>query len=224
MAAASTSPRVTRRARPIRWITPIPARLRRRTCRAARIPAHPLATTSPTTPRPSSPARPRAAAPTTSTIPLVPVPANGSYKAGQTLGFTVNTDESVTVDTSGGTPRLALTLGSSTVYANYASVSGTSALVFTYTVQPGDTDSDGIAVGALQGNGGTLKDTAGNNMNLTLNSVGATASVLVDTTAPTVSSVSVPSNGTYYSNQNLDFTSNFSEAITSEKLAVKSRF
>src|SRR3569623_645665 len=148
------------------------------------------------------------------TISSVSVPANGSYKAGQTLGFTVNTDESVTGDTCGGTPRLALTLGSSTVYANYASGSGTSALVFTYTVQPGDTDSDGIAVGALQGNGGTLKDTAGNNMNLTLNSVGATASVLVDTTAPTVSSVSVPSNGTYYSNQTLDFTANFSEAIT----------
>ncbi len=148
------------------------------------------------------------------TVSSVSVPSNGSYKAGQTLSFTVNTSEAVTVDTGGGTPRLALTIGGSTVYAAYASGSGSTALVFAYSVQAGDTDSDGIAVGSLQSNGGTLKDTAGNSLNVTLNSVGATSSILVDTTAPTVSSVSVPSNGTYYSNQNLDFTVNFSEAVT----------
>ena len=151
---------------------------------------------------------------TAPTVASVSVPANGSYKAGATLNFTVNASEAVTVDTSGGTPRLALDIGGSTVYANYASGSGSSALVFTYTVQPGDTDSDGIAVTGLQSNGGTLKDAAGNSMTLTLNSVGATTGVLADTTAPAVSSVSVPSNGTYYSNQNLDFTVNFSKAVT----------
>jgi hypothetical protein len=148
------------------------------------------------------------------TVSSVSVPSNGSYKTGQTLSFAVNTNEAVIVDTSGGTPRLALTVGGSTVYANYASGSGSTALTFAYTVQAGDTDADGIAVGALQANGGTLKDTAGNNMTLTLNSVGSTANVLVDTTAPTVDSVAVPSNGTYYTNQNLDFTVNFSEAVT----------
>ena len=152
--------------------------------------------------------------PAAPTVSSVSVPSNGSYKAGQTLSFTVNTSEAVTVDTSGGTPRLALTIGSSTVYAVYASGSGSSALVFTYSVQAGDTDPDGIAISSLQSNGGTLNDTAGNSLNLTLNSVGSTTSVLVDTTAATVSSVSVPANGTYYSNQNLDFTVNFSEAVT----------
>src|SRR5262249_14548218 len=100
-------------------------------------------------------------------VSSVSVPSDGSYRAGQTLAFTVNAGEAVTVDTSGGTPRLALVVGSSTVYANYASGSGTSALTFSYTVQAGDTDSDGIAVTALQSNGGTLKDVAGNNMTLT---------------------------------------------------------
>src|SRR3569623_1316342 len=121
-----------------------------------------------------------------STVASVSVPSDDSYKAGQTLIFTVNTDEAVTVDTSGGTPRLALTVGGATVYAAYASGSGSSALVFTYTVQNGDTDANGIAVTALQTNGGTLKDTAGNSMNVTLNSVASTSSVLVDTTAPTI--------------------------------------
>src|SRR3569623_3320396 len=121
---------------------------------------------------------------TAPTVSSVIVPADGSYNAGITLSFTVNTCEAVTVDTSGGTPRLALDIGGSSVYASYASGAGSSALVFTYTVQAGDNDADGIAVSALQANGGTLKDVAGNNTPLTLNSIGSTANVQVDTTAP----------------------------------------
>lgn len=147
-------------------------------------------------------------------VSSVAVPGNGLHKAGDTLSFTVNTSEAVTVDTSGGTPRLALNVGGATVYAGYASGSGSSALVFSYTVQPGDTDTDGIAVGTLQANGGTLTDTAGNNMALTLNSVGSTSNVLIDTTAPTIASVSVPSNGTYVDGSTLDFTVQFDEAVT----------
>ena len=81
--------------------------------------------------------------------------------------------------------------------AAYVSGSGTSALVFRYTTQAGDNDTDGIAVGALAANGGTLRDAAGNNATLTLNSVGSTANVLVDAVAPAVTSVNVPANETY---------------------------
>jgi hypothetical protein len=48
-----------------------------------------------------------------------------------------------------GTPRLVLTIGSTTQYATYQSGTGTSTLVFRYTVQAGDLDSDGIAVASV---------------------------------------------------------------------------
>ena len=67
---------------------------------------------------------------TAPTILSVSVPADATYKLGDTLTFTLNTDENVTVDTTGGTPQLALTIGSTTVQANYASGSGSKALVF----------------------------------------------------------------------------------------------
>ena len=118
------------------------------------------------------------------TVASVAVPTNAWYVAGQNLDFTVNFSESVTVDTTGGTPRIALTVGSTTVYATYVSGSGTSALVFRYTVQANDLDANGIAVGTLALNGGTLTDAAGNNAVLTLNSVGSTSSVLVDAASP----------------------------------------
>ncbi|WP_423274820.1 beta strand repeat-containing protein, partial [Arcobacter sp. YIC-464] len=148
------------------------------------------------------------------TVSSVSVPSNGTYISGDDLEFTVNVSENVTVNTSGGTPQIAITIGSTTRQATYVSGSGTTALVFRYTVQAGDLDSDGIAVGSLSANSGTLKDAAGNDLTTTLNSIGSTTSVLVDAVAPTVSSVSVPTNGTYVSGDNLEFTVNVSENVT----------
>ncbi|NBT20423.1 MAG: hypothetical protein EBT00_16880, partial [Proteobacteria bacterium] len=61
--------------------------------------------------------------------------ADGSYKAGQAVPVTVTFSEPVTVATSGGTPQLTLTTGSSaTTPVSYTSGSGTAVLTFTYTV------------------------------------------------------------------------------------------
>ncbi|MDO8966650.1 Ig-like domain-containing protein, partial [Algoriphagus sp.] len=119
------------------------------------------------------------------TVSSVGVPANGVYIAGQNLDFTVNTSQNITVNSGGGTPRIALTVGSTTRYASYISGSGTSALTFRYTVQSGDLDTDGIAIaGEIEANGGTMKDGSGNDLVTSLNSVGSTVSVLVDAVAP----------------------------------------
>ncbi|MGG6230905.1 T9SS type A sorting domain-containing protein [Tenacibaculum sp. SDUM215027] len=148
------------------------------------------------------------------TITNVSVPANGTYSAGQNLDFTVNFNENITVNTTGGTPQIAITIGATTRQATYLSGSGTSALLFRYTIQAGDSDTDGITVGTLATNGGTLKDAVNNDADLILNSVGATTAVLVDAVAPTVTSVNVPANATYITGQNLDFTVNFNENIS----------
>ena len=119
----------------------------------------------------------------------VAAPANGVYRAGESLEFTVNLTEAVTVETAGGAPRLALTVGSSPSYATYVSGSGTSALVFRYTVQDGDEDADGVTVGsALDLHGGALVEDAGNAAALTLNAVASTANVRVDAIAPSAPS------------------------------------
>ncbi len=144
------------------------------------------------------------------TISSVSVPADAIYIAGQNLDFTVNTDENVTVS---GTPRIALTVGAATTrYADYISDSGTSALLFRYTVQAGDNDADGIVVDALGPNGGTLQDSAGNNLNITLNSVDDTTGVLVDTQAPTLDS-STPTDNASGIAFDADIELNFSENV-----------
>jgi hypothetical protein len=145
-------------------------------------------------------------------VSSVTVPADGTYIIGQNLDFTVNWDETVLVT---NTPRIALTIGASPVFANYVSGSNSPALLFRYTVQSGDLDSDGITVGALQLNGGTITDAAANSANLTLNSVGNTDDVLVDGVRPTV--VDILRNTPATSPTNADevvFYVNFSEVVT----------
>ncbi|MCU8039933.1 Ig-like domain-containing protein [Shewanella sp. SM69] len=145
-------------------------------------------------------------------VTSVSVPANATYITGQSLDFTVNTSEAIIV---GGTPRIALTLGASTVYASYLSGTGSSALTFRYTVQSGDFDTDGIAIaGSIEANGGTLKEGSGNTLNLVLNSIGSTTAVLVDAVPPTVSSVTVPTDNTYAVGDTLSFTVSSTENVT----------
>jgi uncharacterized repeat protein (TIGR02059 family) len=142
----------------------------------------------------------------------IAVPVNGSYGEGDTLTFTVTFDENVTV--TGSDSVLGLTIGSTAREATYASSNGAS-ITFSYTVQPGETDANGIAVGAINLNTSTIKDGAGNDANLTLSGhLPSTTGVLVDTTAPAVANVSVPANATYAAGQNLDFTVTFDESVT----------
>lgn len=114
-------------------------------------------------------------------ISSVSGPSAGSYRAGQNLDFTVNYGVAMTVS---GAPSLSLTVGAAARAAVYVSGSGTTALLFRYTVAAGDTDADGIASASpLALNGGSIRDATSNDAALTFTPATTTA-VLVDTTAP----------------------------------------
>lgn len=144
-------------------------------------------------------------------VQSVSAPGNGTYKPGDVMDFTVTFTENVTVTGTGST--LGLTVGSTGVQAVYQSKTANS-VTFRYTVPSGVSDTDGISVGAITLNGTSITDAADNSANLTLNSVGSTTGVLVDGIIPAVTSVSVPSAGTYVAGQNLDFTVNFDDNVT----------
>lgn len=118
-------------------------------------------------------------------VTSVSVPADNYYKAGDAMNFTVNFSEPIINNTTGGNPYLTLTIGGSARNATFTSATSTS-LTFSYTVVDGENDMDGITVNSLILNGSTLKDAATNNAVLTLNSIGNTANVKVNTIHPTV--------------------------------------
>lgn len=108
-------------------------------------------------------------------------PADGRYLAGQSLNFDVQFSELVVVDSSGGSPRIPITLDTGgTVYALYVSGSGSSTLRFTYVVSAGQNDNNGITVAnSIDANGGVVRDAAGNLASLSLSAMPSTAAVLV---------------------------------------------
>ncbi|MBX0290372.1 T9SS type A sorting domain-containing protein [Hymenobacter sp. HSC-4F20] len=144
-------------------------------------------------------------------VSSVTAPANGTYRSGQTLSFTVNFTEAVVV---AGTPQLGLTIGSTSRQASYAAGSGGTALTFSYSVQSGELDTDGITLGSLALNGGSLRDAVGNAAALGPNGVPSTAGVLIDAVAPTVSSSNRQNpTATLTNATSLTYRVTFSEAV-----------
>ncbi|WP_354140419.1 alkaline phosphatase family protein, partial [Bradyrhizobium sp. LB11.1] len=141
----------------------------------------------------------------------------GDLNAGKVVTLTVNFSAAVTVNTAGGTPRLALNDGGT---ASYTGGSGGTALTFSYTAAAGQNTAD-LIVSSLALNGGTIIDGNGNAANL----AGATnfnpAGILqIDTTTPTIASIVATgtgiTNGTgnVSTGQVVTLTVNLSEAVT----------
>jgi hypothetical protein len=118
--------------------------------------------------------------------------ADGSYIAGQLIPVEVTFTDIVNVT---GIPLLTLSTESpATTAIAYTSGSGTSTLIFNYTVAEGNNsaDLDYATNHSLSLNGGTIKDAAGKNVSLRLanpgsqGSLGANKNIIIDTLAPSV--------------------------------------
>ena len=108
--------------------------------------------------------------------------ASGVYRIGDDVQVTVTFSDSVTVT---GSPELELAIGSNNRTAGYESAEG-GTVVFSYTVAEGDSDSDGIAINAnkLTLNGGSIKEAANNDADLSHNALAAQDGHKVDGVRP----------------------------------------
>ncbi|MCM3174891.1 S-layer homology domain-containing protein [Paenibacillus sp. MER 99-2] len=160
------------------------------------------------------------------TITGLNLPVVKTYKAGEKLDFTVVFTENVNV--TGGRPYLKLNIDGTVREAFYAPVSSPSQyLQFSYTVQPGDNDTDGIqVVDSIQLNGASITNNTaepvvlGNGFGPSDTSVLDTG-IKIDTIIPSIVSVSYPPDKTYTTGEPLLFTVVFSENISVNTLKGK---
>jgi len=143
--------------------------------------------------------------------------SDDTYKTGDVVSVTVVFSEAVTIT---GSPRILIS-GLTSKYLTYASGTGTTSIVFSYTIAAGDTDTDGLAVGAnaLALNSGTIKDSSNNAATITHSAISANSAHKVDTTAPTAT-LSVSSSTA--STASISFTVTGSEEITCSTLSTVS--
>lgn len=123
---------------------------------------------------------------------------NGVYNDGVSINISVNFSENVTVN---GTPAIQLDICGNIRDANYLGGSGTSTLIFCYTVQSGDNtpDLEYKGIDALNLNGGEIKS-AGNTKTMILalpapsssDSLSGTSNIVIDTIHPSSITISTP--------------------------------
>ena len=117
-----------------------------------------------------------------STIAIASNPGTDrTYAVGDDIRVTVTFSETVEV---AGTPQLRLELGGGNRTATYGGGTGTAALVFTYQVADGESDTDGVGVEADSLSGGTIRDEARNDAVLDHDGLAADAGHKVDAVKP----------------------------------------
>ena len=95
---------------------------------------------------------------------------------------------------------------------DYASGTGSTALVFTYTVAEGHTDSTDLSVSSIAANGGSIQDSADNAFSTTI-ADGDLGAVIIDGDAPDFASVAA-TDGAYGVGEVLTITVTWDEAVT----------
>ena len=131
---------------------------------------------------------------TTPNIRSTPPTAAGEYGYGETIEFRVGFDIPFRLDDSDGKPRLRLTLGAQTRYAEYDRTEG-NALFFDYVVRSSDSAPSGAALpqNALELNGARIVNAYDDSAdaNLTLPRLNADSAHKVDGTTSSLQSLAV---------------------------------
>ncbi|WP_177181087.1 MBG domain-containing protein [Parapedobacter koreensis] len=127
--------------------------------------------------------------------PMLTPPADGTYKIGDELRFTLDFHAPVAVT---GEPVLPIMVGETERTAVYAGLSGNRQVAaFTYTVPEGDDDSDGVSIAAsIDLNGGSIAYVdVPDGVVLTHGTARVLAGVLVDGVRPVVMDVNIGVSG-----------------------------
>ena len=155
------------------------------------------------------------------TVDAVAITSTGPYTdttatTGDAIAVTVTFSEAVKVT---GTPQIALTIGDGTAQANYASGTGTTALVFSYAIVAADAGAVSIAANALALNRGTINadDAFENPAVLTHAAVVTSEGQLVDSAAPTVTAVAITSKADADDDEDIIY-------VTGEKITAELTF
>ncbi|NGM63399.1 BspA family leucine-rich repeat surface protein, partial [Sphingobacterium sp. SGG-5] len=150
--------------------------------------------------------------------------ADRTYKIGDDIVLTINFNQPVAVDETGGSPTLFVETGTVDREAVYLSGSGTTVLTFQYRVQEGDVsaDLDYASTASLTLNGSTIRNVAELDAVLTLptvggpNSLGGQHAIVIDGVAP---AAPAGVTATFGNQQNvLNWTANTEGDLTSYKV------
>ena len=156
------------------------------------------------------------AVPAVERVQIATRPPSGEYHLGESIDVRVVFDDEVYV-VEASALRLRLSVGEHTREAAFVEGSGSTTLLFRYTIQDGDYDSDGISIGAGALVGGQIQDAGGNPARREFAALAAQTGHKVDARRPaatTATIVTTPLSGdTYRIGENIDVQVMFDEVV-----------
>lgn len=145
----------------------------------------------------------------------VTVPPDGRYKTGDTLSYSVIYNEPVWVGVANDVPYIKIRIGDTGRQAKYRQGSGSNRLFFSYVIQPGELDTNGIQVsGNITLNGSRLFDARENIAPLQFAAGFITYPAFVDAVAPVITQLIFPEDSVFKAGDTLKIAVCFSEKIT----------
>ncbi len=136
--------------------------------------------------------------PVTAFVQKVKTPLQKIFAANESIQLIVVYNEPVFVDTSKGIPYINMKLGASNRKAYYETGSGSNELVFTYTIENGDINTNGIEINEfITPNKSNITDGNKYTVPFSLNNVGRLDSIYIDGVPPTILNTILSGNKTY---------------------------
>ncbi len=152
--------------------------------------------------------------PLTAAIHQIIMPDNTVYKTGDTLEFQIVYNERVIVTSNTGIPYLRFTAGKTSKQAFYKNGSGSNVLLFSYTVQTGDADIDGIKLNpSITLNNGFIADTLSNPAPLSFVIPDNTNGILLDGIVPFANGITSSGTRMYRIGDTINIDLGFSEKV-----------
>ena len=141
------------------------------------------------------------------------------YKLGENFDIVAVYNEAITVNTTGGTPRITFKVGETNTSATYVSGSGTNKLTFRYAVNASHDGAPNTITSPIQLQSGTIKDadSAGatnSPLAFTFSHTALLTGITIDGIIPTLDSVALEAGTPFVTDDVITLTATFSEAVT----------
>ncbi|MEO7531214.1 MAG: hypothetical protein ABIS69_07380, partial [Sediminibacterium sp.] len=147
-------------------------------------------------------------------ITSITVPVPLIYKTGNILDFVVNYSKRVFIISNSDFPFIAISIGTKIKNATYINGTGSTSLLFRYTIQVDDVDTDGLQlISSINDANGAIKDSVGNPATALLNNIGAMTGIQINPPTILLDHIIVPENDKYTTGDTLEFLISYNEPV-----------
>lgn len=137
-----------------------------------------------------------------------------TYTTGQQLDLFVQFSKKCWVHTAVNKPLLPIAIGNKIRSAEYHQGSGSQLLVFRYTIQADDRDTDGIKpISPLINNGQSIRDSIGNPIDTVLHNIPSMSMIRINPPTTVLTALTLPAERVYAAGDSLIFIVKYSENI-----------